>query len=115
MFPVLNNRIWFYAEPIDFRKQMNGLIELVAGTLEKNPGSGDIFVFRSRKARQIKLLVWQTDGFWLCQKRIESGRFRFPDKQSRSIALSMEQLQWLLSGLSIVQAPPQIAAPECYF
>ena len=65
--------IWLYPVPIDFRKQMDGLIALVSDTLLKNPTSGQLFIFRSKSAKKIKMLWWDTNGFWLLYKRLEAG------------------------------------------
>ena len=53
-----NSPIWFYREPIDFRKQMDGLIMIVSDHLAMNPTSGQLFLFRSRTVNKIKMLWW---------------------------------------------------------
>lgn len=115
MLPVLNARIWFYRHPVDFRKQMNGLILLVADQLQQNPANGDIYIFRSRCASKLKLLFWQHDGFWLCQKNMEKRRFRFPTIAEEQLQLTPHQLQWLLSGINIQHAPAMIEPPKRFF
>lgn len=114
MYPTPRRNIWFYPEPIDFRKGLRGLVELVALDYEQNPGSGDLYVFRNKRREQIKMLLWQNDGFWLLQKRMEDKRFQFPKNPGKEIALNLEQLNWLLSGLKIEQAPPTLNPPQCY-
>jgi transposase len=115
MFLLLNTRIWFHRHPVDFRKQMNGLILMVADQLGQNPANGDIYIFRSRSARKIKLLFWHLDGFWLCQKRMEKRRFHFPGIVDEQIVLTSVQFQWLLSGINIIHAPPQEVPPTRFF
>lgn len=66
--------IWFYPVAVDFRKQIDGLALLVADQLCLNPSSGELFIFRSRNAKKIKLLWYDDQGFWLCYKRLERGR-----------------------------------------
>jgi len=56
MLLPFNITIWFYLQPIDFRKQIDGIVILVADTLQKNPVSGQLFVFRNRKAGKLKML-----------------------------------------------------------
>jgi transposase len=98
MLPV-NSRVWFYRQPIDFRKQIDGLVILVADTLDKDPVSGQLFIFRNKKADKLKMLYWQDDGFWMFYKRRESSRHKFPATLDATLELSSQQLQWLLSGL----------------
>ncbi|WP_371877096.1 IS66 family insertion sequence element accessory protein TnpB, partial [Microbulbifer sp. 2205BS26-8] len=50
MWLPFNTKVWFYRQPIDFRKQIDGIVLLVADTLHKDPTSGQIFVFRNKKA-----------------------------------------------------------------
>jgi transposase len=64
-----NTTIWFHRQPIDFRKQIDGLVLLVADTLDKDPTSGQLFIFRNKKADQLKILYWEDDGFWMFYKR----------------------------------------------
>jgi len=97
-------RVLVAIEPVDFRKGIDGLARTAQGALASDPFSGAVFVFRNRRATAIKLLVYDGQGFWLCQKRLSSGRFRFwpratttsPSAQSRS--LLAHELSVLLSG-----------------
>lgn len=91
--------IWFYTEAIDFRKQIDGLVILIADALDKSPGSGELFIFRNRRRNKLKCLWYDLNGFWLCYKRLEKGRFIFPTNQVGAIELTQDQLNWLLSGL----------------
>ena len=94
-----NSKIWFYRQPVDFRKQIDGLVLLVADALDKDPTSGQLFIFRNKKADKLKMLYWEDDGFWMFYKRRESSRHKFPAKLDASIELYSQQLQCLLSGL----------------
>jgi len=99
MFLGFNNlTIWLYPKPIDFRKQIDGLIIFIADHLKLDPTSGQLFLFRNRKANKIKILIWERNGFWLCYKRLERGRLIFPNGVE-AMRLNMEQCNWLLSGL----------------
>jgi transposase len=73
MLLPFNTTIWFYRQPIDFRKQIDGIVILVADTLQKDPVSGQLFVFRNKKADKLKMLYWENQGFWLLYKRFEKG------------------------------------------
>ena len=67
------------AEPVDMRKSIDGLAQLVAPLLRGDAFSGSVFVFLSRRRDKVKLLWWDRHGFWLAYKRLERGRF--PDPQ----------------------------------
>ena len=70
-------RILVAVEPADFRKGIDGLAGLCRNALREDPFSGCVFVFRNRRATAIKILVYDGQGFWLCQKRLSKGRFQW--------------------------------------
>jgi transposase len=106
MFFSFNASIWFYPEIVDFRKQIDGLVLLVADHLQKNPTSGQLFLFRNRTSNKIKMLWWDRNGFWLFYKRLEQGRFQFPTLNTETVELTRDQLSWLLSGLNYLSHTP---------
>lgn len=82
-------RIWVAVEPADFRAGIDGLCRVCRKTLSSDPMSGAVFVFRNRRAKALKILVYDGQGFWLCQKRLSSGRFRFwPSAPGKNPALT---------------------------
>jgi len=91
-------------EPCDFRKGIDGLAALCKASLEQDPFAGTVFVFRNRRATAIKVLVYDGQGFWLCQKRLSSGRFRWwpvaadPPADQATAALAAHQLTVLFSA-----------------
>lgn len=93
-------RIRVAVEPVDFRRGIDGLARLCRATLGSDPYSGTMFVFRNRRGTAIKVLVYDGQGFWLCQKRLSSGRFRWwpsgPD--DAATPLQAHELQVLLRG-----------------
>ncbi|MGH7418834.1 MAG: IS66 family insertion sequence element accessory protein TnpB [Candidatus Rokuibacteriota bacterium] len=95
-------RIVVALEPADFRKGIDGLAHLCRQALRADPFGGALYVFRNRSATAVKVLVYDGQGFWLCQKRLSSGRFRFwPAAASVSAgakALAAHELQVLLAG-----------------
>jgi transposase len=105
MWLGFNSPIWFYPKPIDFRKQLDGLILLVSDSLEMMPTSGHLFLFRNRSSNKLKMLWWDRNGFWLFYKRLEKGQFIFPGLEARVFELSRDQLSWLLSGLDCLKQP----------
>lgn len=65
--------------------------------------SGSVFIFINKKRNQLKLLLWEGDGFAVYYKRLEKGTFEIPDtnEESSSIAVSAQQLQFILQGVSL--------------
>ena len=90
-------RILLAVEPVDFRKGIDGLAGLCRQALGSDPMTGALFVFRSRSRRALKLLVYDGQGFWLCQKRLSQGRFAWwPATTSPTVPLDAQGLQVLL-------------------
>lgn len=93
-------RILVAVQPADFRKGIDGLAQLCRAVLRQDPFSGAMFVFRNRRATSVKALVYDGQGFWLCQKRLSRGRFRWwpADATEASRVLQAHQLQVLLAA-----------------
>jgi transposase len=93
-------RVLVAVEPADFRRGIDGLARVCREVLHQDPFSGFLFVFRNRRAKAIKILVYDGQGFWLCQKRLSKGRFRWwPGGCSAATGtLEAHQLPVLLSG-----------------
>ena len=91
-------RLLLAVEPVDFRKGIDGLVAVCRQRLQVDPLSGGLFVFANRRRHALKILVYDGQGFWLCQKRLSQGRFTWwptPGRQS-TLALDVHQLQLLL-------------------
>lgn len=97
--PSSGTRIWLAAGITDMRKGINGLAAIVQLALGERPFSGDVFVFRGRRGDQVKLLWWSGDGMNLYAKRLERGRFVWPQAASGAVHLSAAQLSMLLEGI----------------
>lgn len=69
-------RVLVSVEPIDFRAGIDRLCRICQAQLSNDPFCGTLYVFRNRQATAIKILAYDGQGFWLCQKRLSSGRFR---------------------------------------
>ena len=94
-------RVLVAVEPADFRKGIDGLARICKDVLQEDPFSGCVFVFRNRPATAIKALVYDGQGFWLCHKRLSSGRFRWwptPQSSQAAAALAAHQLSVLLAA-----------------
>ena len=92
-------RIWIAAGVTDLRRGFTGLSGMVQTALKENPFSGHVFVFRGRRGDLIKMLWWDGDGLCLFAKRIERGKFTWPQATSGTVALTPAQLSMLLEGI----------------
>ena len=69
-------RLLVAVAPVDFRRGIDGLCRLCRELLSSDPLSGAVFVFRNQRGSAIKLLTYDGQGFWLCQKRLSQGKFQ---------------------------------------
>jgi transposase len=97
--PPANAQVWLAAGVTDMRKGFDGLSALVQRQLELDPFCGHIFAFRGRRGDRLKILWW--DGFGLClfYKRLENGRFIWPQASTGTVLLTSAQLSMLLEGI----------------
>jgi len=91
-------RILLAVEAVDFRKGIDGLARICRETLRSDPFSGSLFVFWNKKGTSLKLLIYDGQGFWLCQKRLSKGRFKWRPQtdDGKSQPLALHELQLLL-------------------
>ncbi len=94
-----NTRVWIVAGHTDMRKGFDGLAALVQTTLQHNPFCGHVFVFRGRRRDILKVLWFDGQGLMLLAKRLERGRFVWPQATSGSVHLTPAQLSMLLEGI----------------
>ncbi len=93
-------RILLAAQPVDFRKGMDGPAALVQQALQADPFQGNVFIFRPKRADRVKILVFDGTGLVLYSKRLEAGRFCWPSPAAGVVRLSAAQLSTLLEGLA---------------
>lgn len=99
--------VFLHREFVDFRKSINGLCVIVEQEMALSPFSEALFVFCNKRRDKLKILYWDATGFCLWYKRLEQAKFHWPRKCFEpTVALSAEQLQWLLQGLNIEQLIP---------
>jgi len=98
MIPA-GTRIWIVAGVTDLRRGFMGLSALVQTALEENAFGGHVFVFRGRRGDLIKVLWFDGDGLCLFAKRLERGRFVWPQATSGAVSLTRAQLSMLLEGI----------------
>jgi transposase len=93
------HKVYCAVQAIDFRRGIDGIAALCKNQFSLDPFSGHYFIFRNRKASAIKVLAYDSQGFWLCHKRLSKGTFRHWPKFSTSLVmLSSAQLQVLLQN-----------------
>jgi len=98
-------KIFLAVDAIDMRKGFEGLHGLVRDHLGHDPLSGHLFLFTNKTRTRVKALVWDGSGLWVCAKRLEKGRFRWPDAEegAHSVTMRPEELAMLVSGLDLKQ------------
>jgi transposase len=100
----LATKIYIALEPIDMRKGFEGLYGLVSDPLGHDPLSGHLFLFTNKTRTRLKALVWDGSGLWVCTKRLEKGRFRWPEAEGKpSVTMRQEELAMLVNGLDLKQ------------
>lgn len=111
-------RIWLATGATDLRRGFNGLLALIAHDFGRDPLSGELYVFTNRRRDLLKIFFCDTGGLWVCAKRLEAGRYRWPQPGEQLVTLSPAELQLLLSGIDLRQTqlrpwwrPPGAAAP----
>ena len=93
------HRILAYREPVDMRRQIDGLVGLVQNVLREDALlSGTLYVFCNRRRNHLKLVTWDRTGFVLLAKRLEHGHFRFPGEATKQ-ELSVRAFELLLDGI----------------
>jgi transposase len=101
-------KIYLGVESVDMRKGFEGLYGLVRDQLGQDPLSGHLFLFSNRTRTRLKALVWDGSGLWVCAKRLERGRFHWPEATGgRSISMRPEELAMLVNGMDLAQARPR--------
>lgn len=98
-------RVFVARDPVDMRKSFEGLSNQVQFTLEHDPLSGHVYVFLNRRKTLLKMLVWTRGGFTIVYKRLERGRYAFPEQIASSVTTSvqidMRELSMLLEGVDL--------------
>jgi transposase len=95
-------RIYVALQPVDMRKQFNGLWAAAEQVLQEDPKNGAVFAFINRERTRLKLLYWDGTGVWVLAKRLEQGRFSWPENRAGAkLAFTPEALTLLLSGIDL--------------
>jgi transposase len=104
-----HHKILLAIAPIDFRKGIDSLVAVCKKYFACDPMNGTVFVFTNRRRISVKLLVYDGNGFWLCQKRFSSGKLKWwPATQEQALHLQVSELHVILAqGI-----PTQIKIPK---
>jgi transposase len=96
-------RIWLATEATDMRCGFDRLAERVKTVIGRDPLSGHLFLFRSRRGDRMKILVWDRDGYVLWYKRLETGVFKLPraGEGVRSVEMRASELAMVLDGIDV--------------
>ena len=97
-------KIFVALQPTDMRRGFPGLSGEVQSTLEQDPLSGHLFLFRNRRRDRIKILLWDGDGYVIYYKHLARGSFEFPapaDPNSPVVEIRASELSMLLDGLEL--------------
>ena len=96
-------RIYLAAGATDMRKGFEGLYGLARDRLSSEPLSGHVFVFANARRNRLKLLFWDGSGLWVCAKRLEKGRFGWPEAAANQtrVTLGHEELALLVGGIDL--------------
>ncbi|MDP4214399.1 MAG: IS66 family insertion sequence element accessory protein TnpB [Bacteroidota bacterium] len=94
---------FLYTGHADMRKSFDGLCGIIKSQMALNALGGSVFIFMNRRRTQVKLLLWEGDGFSIYYKRLEKGTFELPatNSQLATVALDARQLQFILQGVSL--------------
>ena len=115
--PAGRLRIFVATEPLDMRKQFDGLAGAVRNALGGEPLSGDLFLFFNRRRTMAKAIYWDGDGFCLWAKRLEKGCFKIPKVRRDGVVqveMEMAELTLLLEGIDLAGATrrPRWSSPK---
>jgi transposase len=94
-------QVYLHREPVDFRAGINSLAVLVQEGMGLDPFAPAVFAFCNRRRDRMKLLFFDRSGFVLVLKRLTEDKFRWPRRQETVVALTSEQLHWILDGMDI--------------
>ncbi len=97
-------KIYLKPGPTDMRKSINTLVPIVEQEMKQNPLSAGYFVFCNKSRQLLKILYWDKTGFALWLKRLEEGKFPWPENPGDAQQLTPQQIQWLLAGIDFLKA-----------
>ena len=96
-------RYYLYSGHTDMRKGFDSLCGIISSQMKESALSGGVYIFFNKKHNQVKLLLWEGDGFAMYYKRLEQGTYEVPssDNNNTTLSISSQQLQLILQGISL--------------
>lgn len=104
--PRTLEKVYLYRDAVDFRKAAFGLAAIIEQELGHDPFGGTLYAFTNRQRNKIKCVFWDHNGFVLYYKSLAEEKFKWPKKGDDVIALTGEQINWLLDGYDINKMTP---------
>ena len=101
-------RIFLRPGHTDLRKAVNGLSIIVQENMKEDPFSGSVYIFCNNERKLLKAVYWDKTGFWLSQKRLEKGKYPWPQDGNEARELTAEELQMLLAGIDFFKAHKEL-------
>jgi transposase len=104
MFALTTTNIFYlYRYPADMRKSFDSLCGIVQNELQRNPSSGDVFIFINKPRNRMKMLHWERGGYLLYYKRLESGTLEMPefDTKTNEYCIPWHELVMMVEGISV--------------
>ena len=96
-------RIFMAVKPVDMRRSFDGLCATITEALGSNRLSGDVYLFRGKRADRIKAISWDRTGLAIWYKRLERGKYKWPTRECASIELTEHELELLLDGVDFTR------------
>ena len=117
MIAPSNTRIFLCTDDTDMRKSFSSLSGLIRKSMNLDPLSGCLFVFKNRRANRIKLMYWDRDGMAIWYKALQKGTFKFPDLKNISTAgveIDSATLRLILDGIDLksIRRQPRYQPPS---
>jgi len=97
------SRIFMAVKPVDMRRSFDGLCATITEALGGDPLSGDVFLFRGKRADRFKAIAWDRTGLAIWYKRLEKGKYKWPTRDAASIEMTEHELALLLDGVDFTR------------
>lgn len=88
------------------------LLEIIKSIMKDDPFSGAVFLFCNRNRNILKMIWWDRTGFWVAQKKLEKGRWPWPDTQEQVRQLNLGQMEMLLKGVDFFKGHDELFFSE---
>jgi len=98
IYLTAESHILLAIKPVDFRKQIDGLVALCRHQLEQQPNSGHLFCFTNKSRTMVRILCYEHNGYWLATKRLSQGRYQWPKAEQSIYTLAAHELRKILKS-----------------